>query len=134
MKPYYYVYRVGSSRGPTVKHPTLESATAGSLRLSGQHPGETFEILQCLGITRTTEPSTFWCDGSEPPPTERPKFAVGQVWRDRDGNLQTIADVHPDGVYPVRNKGSHRSWTLEGRLDLETEEDGWDLVELISEP
>ncbi len=66
MKPYYYVYRTGGSRGPVVKHPTVESAVAESHRLAGQHPGETFEILKCLATTRTTEPSTFWNDGEGP--------------------------------------------------------------------
>ena len=66
MKPYYYIYRVGGSH-PKTKHYTLESAHAESLRLAGQHPGDTFEILQCLGMTRTTQPSTFWNDGVTPP-------------------------------------------------------------------
>ena len=61
MKPYYYIYRVGGSH-PKTKHANLKLAHDESLRLSGQHPGETFEILQCVGITRTTEPSTFWLD------------------------------------------------------------------------
>jgi hypothetical protein len=65
MKPYYYVYRVGRN-APTVKHATIESAEAEALRLSAQHPGDTFEILQCQGITRTTTPQTFWMDGFQP--------------------------------------------------------------------
>jgi len=66
MKPYYYIYRVGGSH-PKTKHYTLESAHAESLRLAGQHPGETFEILKCIGITRTVTPQTFWMDGVIPP-------------------------------------------------------------------
>jgi hypothetical protein len=62
MKPYYYVYRVGH-KGPTIKHDTLTSATTEAERLSNQHPGETFEILQCLAITRTVMAKTFWLDG-----------------------------------------------------------------------
>ena len=63
MKSHYYVYRVGYSK-PTIKHATLEAATAESLRLSAQHPGEVFEILQCLGASRTTTTtSTSWADG-----------------------------------------------------------------------
>ena len=62
MKPYYYIYRVGYGK-PTIKHSNLEDATEESERLAGQHPGETFEILKCLGITRTTTPQTFWMDG-----------------------------------------------------------------------
>jgi hypothetical protein len=66
MKPYFYIYRVDHSL-PRVKHATIESAHSEAMRLSEQHPGETFEILQCLGITRTTTPQTFWVDGVIPP-------------------------------------------------------------------
>jgi hypothetical protein len=62
MKPYYYVYRVGSGHAPTVRHEMLEQAQAESMRLSAKHPGWSFEILQCLGITRTGETRTFWMD------------------------------------------------------------------------
>jgi hypothetical protein len=62
MKPYYYVYRVGG-KFPTVQHYTLTSAKKEAERLSNQHPGEVFEILQCLAITRTVLAQTFWMDG-----------------------------------------------------------------------
>lgn len=68
MTPYFYVYRVGD-RGPTIKHPTLEAAKKEAERLSARHPGATFEILQCLGVTKTVEPQTFWMDGMIPPHT-----------------------------------------------------------------
>ena len=66
MKPYYYVFRVGGSH-PRIKHPTMELAHAEAMRLATQHPGDSFEILQCLGTTRTTTPQTFWVDGVIPP-------------------------------------------------------------------
>lgn len=69
MKPYYYVYRVGN-KAPTIRHYSLLVATKEAERLSNQHPGETFEILQCLGITRTAKASTFWMDGVAPPTDE----------------------------------------------------------------
>jgi len=67
MKTYYYVYRPGT-KGPTVRHATLTEAEAEAARLATTHPGETFEILQCLGLTSTPvpAPSTFWLDGCEP--------------------------------------------------------------------
>ena len=67
MKPYYRILRLNHGRAPTVQHATREAAETEALRLAGQHPGETFEILQCLGIARTTEPSIFWNDGVDPP-------------------------------------------------------------------
>ena len=66
MQSYYYVYRVGYPRPLIVKHATLTSAHAESIRLSAQHPGAQFEILQCLGFTHTVNPSTFWLDGVDP--------------------------------------------------------------------
>jgi hypothetical protein len=65
MKPYYYVNRIGGER-PTVKHNSLKQAQNESLRLANKHPGQSFEILICIGITRTTKPGTFWMDGVEP--------------------------------------------------------------------
>lgn len=62
MKPYYYVYRV-NDRGPRIKHTTLQEAHGEAMRLAGQHPGESFEILQCLATVRTTNPQAFWMDG-----------------------------------------------------------------------
>lgn len=78
MKPYYYVYRY-EHRGPTARHGTIESAQKEAERLAEQHPESHFEILKCIGITKTTKAKTFWLDGEEPkeparlaPPT--PKF------------------------------------------------------------
>ena len=62
MKPYYYVYRVGGNH-PKIKHYNLQSAEKESIRLAGEHPGESFEILMCIATTMTTTPHTFWMDG-----------------------------------------------------------------------
>jgi hypothetical protein len=63
---YYYVVRVGY-KFPTVKHVTLTSAVNEAERLCNQHPGETFEILQCLAVTRAVLAKTSWLDGVTPP-------------------------------------------------------------------
>jgi len=77
MKPYYYVYRY-EHRGPTARHGTIESAQKEAERLSEQYPESTFEILKCVGVTRTTKSKTFWMDGEDPeeltrlaPPTQK---------------------------------------------------------------
>ena len=77
MKPYYYVYRHGH-RGPTCQHYKLKDAQKEAERLAEQHPESFFEILKCVGQTRTTKAKTFWMDGEEPeeltrlaPPTEK---------------------------------------------------------------
>ena len=67
MKSYYRILRLNHGRAPTVQHATLKEAETEALRLAGQHPGEQFEILQCLAIAQTSQPSLFWCDWVEPP-------------------------------------------------------------------
>ena len=71
MKPYYYVYRYGH-HGPQARHGTIESAQKEAERLSEQHPESSFEILKCVGHTRTTKAKTFWMDGEEPEGLTRP--------------------------------------------------------------
>ena len=66
MKPYYYIHRPGYG-SPTVRHETMELALTEAKRLARHNPGESFEILQCVGITTMTEPHTFWVDGVIPP-------------------------------------------------------------------
>jgi hypothetical protein len=62
---FYRVYRVGG-KGPCVEHSTLRQAEQEATRLAAQHPGDSFEILKCLGAVRCTKPSTFWNDGVNP--------------------------------------------------------------------
>lgn len=66
MKPYYYVNRAGGSPSHFRYH-TLESANNKALAMAAQFPGESYEIMQCLGITRAANPQTFWMDGVIPP-------------------------------------------------------------------
>lgn len=88
MKPFYRVLRTDGRAA--VQLATLKEAETEALRLAGQHPGETFEILRCVGVARTTEPSVFWHDGegpaAEPPnPGEGHRLLTeGEVIRDGD--------------------------------------------------
>jgi hypothetical protein len=75
--PHFYVYRIGHNI-PTVKHQTMSTAVQEAERLAGQHPGETFEVLECRSITRTKTPETVYtrAEGEEeaspmPEPTIR---------------------------------------------------------------
>ena len=65
MKPYYYVFR-SSGNPPSKRHGSLESARVESLGLAALYPGQSFEIVMCIGITQTTKASTFWMDGMNP--------------------------------------------------------------------
>jgi hypothetical protein len=97
MKPYYYIFRVGGSH-PRIKHQTLESAHTEAMRLAAQHPGDSFEILQCLATTRTINPQTFWMDGVIPPhdcamPRSERYAATGDPWTHPEN---AIAQTPPD--------------------------------------
>jgi hypothetical protein len=78
MKPYYYVYKYGGN-GPRIRHCTLQAATQEAERLAEKEPGSHFEILKCLGFSRTTEANTFWVDGEGPVDLENPSY---QYYRD----------------------------------------------------
>ena len=66
MKPYYYVLCLDEEL-PINKHPNLELAREEATQLAKQYPDTTFEILQCVGLTRASGPQTFWMDGITPP-------------------------------------------------------------------
>jgi hypothetical protein len=67
MKPYFYVYRVSpNATGPTVRHETLRAAADEAYRLAEKHPGQSFEILKCVGFSKTASAMTFWMDGEQP--------------------------------------------------------------------
>ena len=66
MKPYFYTFNRHHGI-PTVKHDSLEIAQGEAERLAAKQPGQTFEILRCVGIAQTSKASTFWMDGEEPP-------------------------------------------------------------------
>jgi len=69
MKPYYYVYQY-DGYFPKARYETLESAQKESERLAKLNPGQSFEILMCLGISRATTAQTFWNDDIYPTITE----------------------------------------------------------------
>jgi hypothetical protein len=73
MTPYYYIHRPGTP-GPTVKHPNRAAAQTEAERLATKHPGVTFEILQCVGLSSTPIPTatTFWLDEADKPKLTAP--------------------------------------------------------------
>ena len=94
MKPYYYVYRHGH-RGPEIKHPSVIAAQKESIRLAEQHPESTFEILKCVGVTRTTKAQTFWMEREEPKePEEITRLAPPtQKFQHHNGNKFVSANA-----------------------------------------
>lgn len=65
MKPHYYVANPETFTSYS-KHKTLAEAIAEAERLAEKHPGASFEILQCLGVSSVPKASTFWMDGVDP--------------------------------------------------------------------
>lgn len=75
MKPFYYINNATIGEFTGEKFDTLERATEESLELAEANPGQSFEILKCVGHSSTSNASTFWMDGEEPQhpfPTMRP--------------------------------------------------------------
>jgi hypothetical protein len=64
---YYRVLRInGGTARVEPRFFSLETAKVEALRLSGQHQGESFEIVKCLGTARCVKLSVFWNDGINP--------------------------------------------------------------------
>ena len=65
---YYRVLRLGgiNSRIAPVEYKTLKGVRAEAERLAGRHPGDSFEVVKCIGVARCTKPTVFWNDGIDP--------------------------------------------------------------------
>lgn len=68
MTPYYYVYRWAHGQ-PIQRHTKLTDAVIEAERLAQKHPGETFEILECVAMSKINPSCTFWMDGKTPDTT-----------------------------------------------------------------
>lgn len=73
MKPYYrvfrcYTYSSNNYRVTSVlRYETLAEAQEEAERLAMEEKGVTFEILECVAISRVDEPAiTFYMDGKSP--------------------------------------------------------------------
>lgn len=63
MKPYYYVFYFGLKN----QYSSLSEAVQEAERLATKYPGEPFEVLQVVGISRVNKPAiTFYVDGVNP--------------------------------------------------------------------
>lgn len=74
MKPFYYINNATIGEFTGDKFDTLERATEESLELAEANPGQSFEILKCVGHSSTSNASTFWMDGEGPPLKPRYRF------------------------------------------------------------
>lgn len=66
MKPHYQVYSESVDIREFTKFATLQEATLHAEEQAKKHPGENYEILMCVGISRTNTECTFWMDGITP--------------------------------------------------------------------
>lgn len=67
---------------------------------------------------------------AQPVNSDRPKLAVGQVWKDREG--REVAITHESGHYAFRFIGSNNeTYTNKGSVWMSYVEDSADLIELI---
>ena len=92
MKPHYYVTHPELSIGN--KHKTLADATAEAERLAEKHPGTTFEILQCLGVSSVPKASTVWMDAAEPEPKTRLGWLDAEIEKESSQYAEAVAAYH----------------------------------------
>ena len=120
MKPYYYIFRVGGGH-PRIKHPTLESAHTEAMRLAAQHPGDSFEIRQCLGVSSVPKASTFWMDGAEPISEAVPSWLDAEIEKASSQYAEAVAAYHKAEA-ECRNSSDHLNQAsyYKGRRDALT--------------
>lgn len=68
---------------------------------------------------------------AQPVNSDRPKLAVGQVWKDREGREVRIVGKNGDTDYPFDGSNGH-SYTLSGTVFMFGDDDR-DLIELIQD-
>ena len=68
---------------------------------------------------------------AQPVNSDRPKLAVGQVWKDREGREVRIVGMDDDSDYPFYGSNGH-SYTLSGAI-LKFDDSDCDLIELIQD-
>jgi hypothetical protein len=117
MTPYYYIHRPGTP-GPTVKHPTRAAAQTEAQRLAAKHPGVTFEILQCVGLSSTPVPTatTFWLDEAETLPKALViRQQLSMAWERYEAAVEAYhkAESEARNSFLEHNEASYRK----GRFD-----------------
>ena len=88
MKPHYYVFQKFDKMP---KYETLAEAAAEAERLAEKHPGTSFEILQCLGVSSVPKASTFWMDGVEPEQEARLGWLDAEIEKESSQYAEAMA-------------------------------------------
>ena len=63
MNTFFYIYDCSNRNGPRVRHPSLEAAIKEAERLAEQHVGRTFEVLQCVAVSKVKGATTEYAQG-----------------------------------------------------------------------
>lgn len=120
MKPYYYVLNK-THKAPTFQHKTLADATTEAERLAEKHPGTSFEILQCLGVSSVPKASTFWMDGVDLEPRAMPSGLDAEIKKASNQYAESMA-AYREAEFGGRNSSEDRDWAsyYKGRCDALT--------------
>lgn len=94
MKPHYYVSNRSTKFAPTDQHKTLAEATTEAKRLAEKHPGTSFEILQCLGVSSVPKASTFWMDVAEPEAKAGLGWLDAEIEKESSQYAKAVAAYH----------------------------------------
>ena len=120
MKPYY---RAANLETFTLgeKHKTLAEATTVAEQLAEKHPGTTFEILQCLGVSSVPKASTVWMDGADPEAKAMPSGLDAEIEKASNQYAESMA-AYREAEFGGRNSSEDRDWAsyYKGRCDALT--------------
>jgi len=116
MKPYYYV-QFTSDLENEPRHESLAEAREDAEMRAAENPGDSIEILKCVGIASCSKASTFWMDGEEPAADLR-EFEFYRnadrtiFWRVAKDTVEVGFDYGNDCIYPWE-RSQHPKRTIE---------------------
>ena len=120
MKPHYYVanletFPLGG------KHKTLSGAILVAEQLAEKHPGASFEILRCLGMSSVPKASTVWMDGVESEQKAMPSGLDAEIEKASGQYAEAMAAYH-EAEFGGRNSSEDRDRASyhKGRCDALT--------------
>lgn len=116
MKPYYYVLSASDLEADP-RHFSLARARKAAEILASENPGDSVEILKCIGISSCSRASTFWMDGEEPAADLR-EFEFYRnadrtiFWRVGKDTVEVGFDYGNNCIYPWE-RSQHPKRTIE---------------------
>jgi hypothetical protein len=117
MKPHYYIKFASYVSLLESRPASLATAQEAAEKLAIENPGESLEILKCVGIASCSKASTFWMDEEEPAADLREfefyRNAASTVfWRVGKDSIEIGCDYGNEYTYPWE-RSQHTKQELE---------------------